>query len=293
MKQVESLKEIPSLNSRRLDVAPQGKTLIMGVLNVTPDSFSDGGVFLPKDKAVDHALRMASQAADFIDIGGESSRPFSGSVSVHEELERVIPVIEVLREKTNSLISIDTTKSLVARQAVAAGAALINDISALRFDEEMAATVAELDVPVVLMHMKGTPRNMQVDPTYSNLMDEVKAFFEERMQYAVARGIPENHIILDPGIGFGKTFDHNVQILHRLKELTSLGRPVLIGTSRKAFLGKITGVTQADQRDIGTAASLAIGVYNGARIVRVHNVEVARQTVAVVEAIKHETVDPS
>jgi len=271
-------------------LSSSGKTLVMGVLNVTPDSLSDGGHFFETDKAIAHALRMAEEGADFIDIGGESTRPFSDPISDQEEMDRVIPIIEELRKRVGTHISIDTTKAVVAREAVNAGAALINDISALRFDPQMALTAAALKAPVALMHMKGTPKNMQVNPTYDDLMGELIEFFRERIDYAAAAGIPENRIIIDPGIGFGKTFDHNLMILNRLRELTSLGRPLLLGTSRKAFIGKITGAETAGERDTGTGATTAIGVYHGARIIRAHNVLMTRHIVDVTDAIKRERI---
>jgi dihydropteroate synthase len=234
---------------------------------------------------------MAEEGADFLDIGGESTRPFSDSISDQEEMDRVIPVIEELRKRVRTYISIDTTKADVAREAVKAGAALINDISALRFDPDMARTAAALKTPVALMHMKGTPKNMQVNPVYDDLMGELIAFFRERIDHAFAAGIPEDHIIIDPGIGFGKTFDHNLMILNRLRELTSLGRPVLLGTSRKSFLGKITGTETAGERDAGTGATTAIGIYHGARIIRAHNVLMTRHIADVTDAIKREHIE--
>lgn len=291
-KSVLSIEKTPPEVFQELSSA-KGNTLIMGVLNVTPDSFSDGGLFFDGKTALDHGLRMAEEGADIIDIGGESTRPFSEPISIQEEIERVVPVIEALSSRVDAMLSIDTTKSEVAREAVRAGARLINDISAMRFDENMGVVTAELDVPVVLMHMKGSPRTMQIKPYYRDVMAEIKEFFQERMDYAVSCGIARDHVILDPGIGFGKTFDHNLQILHRFSDFLTLDRPLLLGTSRKAFIGKITGKEQALERDIGTAATVAIGVYNGARIIRTHNVEIARQTVAVVDAIKQETTDHS
>ncbi len=267
-----------------------GKTLVMGVLNVTPDSFSDGGRFFKSGDALARALRMTEEGADFIDIGGESTRPFSDPITVREELDRVIPVIEELRKRVETLITIDTTKAAVAREAVNAGAAVINDISALRFDPDMARVAAELKTPVALMHMKGSPKDMQVNPTYDDLMGELIAFFRERIDSAGAAGIPEDRIIIDPGVGFGKTYDHNLLIINRLGELTSLGRPVLLGTSRKTFIGKITGVEKPEQRDVGTGATTAIGVYNGARIIRAHNVSMTRQIADMADAILRERV---
>ena len=267
------------------------KTLVMGVLNVTPDSFSDGGRFFEKDKAIAHALRMVEEGADFIDIGGESTRPFSDPISGQEEMDRVVPVIEELQKRVETYISIDTTKAAVAREAVKAGATLINDISALRLDPEMAGTAAALKAPVALMHMKGSPKNMQVNPTYDDLMGELIAFFRERIEFAAAAGIPEERVIIDPGVGFGKTFDHNLMIINRLGELiTSLGRPLLLGTSRKGFLGQIVKTETARERDAGTGATTAIGVYHGARIIRAHNVLMTRHIADVTDAIKRERI---
>ena len=229
--------------------------------------------------------------ADIIDIGGESSRPFSDPVSLEEELDRVIPVIEEIRNHTDIPVSIDTTKSKVALEAVRAGADVVNDISSLRFDKDMGHTIASLGVPVVLMHMRGIPKDMQSDLVYENLIEEIKEFFLERISYAASCGIMKEQIILDPGIGFGKSFAHNLEILNRIKEFTLFGRPVLIGTSRKAFIGNIIDIEETEQRDIGTAATLSIGVYNGAQIVRVHNVKAARQTVSIIDAIKRQATE--
>jgi dihydropteroate synthase len=273
-------------------LAPYGRTLIMGVLNVTPDSFSDGGRYFQQEKAVAHGIRLAEEGADIIDVGGESTRPFSDPVSVQEELDRVIPVIEALSRRIDTILSIDTTKAQVAEAAVRAGSRLINDISGLRFDPSMARVAAESNFPVILMHMKGTPQNMQETPFYTDLIPEIAEFFKERIDYAVSSGIVRERIILDPGIGFGKTFDHNLQIINRLKDFAYIGRPILLGTSRKAFIGKVLG-KDADQREIGTAATAAIGIYNGARIVRVHDVAIAKQITVTVDAIKNEAAERS
>jgi dihydropteroate synthase len=271
-------------------LAPYGRTLIMGVLNITPDSFSDGGKFFQHENAVAQGIRLAEEGADIIDVGGESTRPFSEPVSAREEMDRVIPVIEALSRRTNAILSIDTTKAVVAETAIKAGCRLINDISGLRFDPRMAEVAAESGLPVVLMHMQGTPKNMQKNPFYTDLMAEIIEFFEERIDYAVSSGILRERIILDPGIGFGKSFDHNLQIINRLKDFARLDRPILLGTSRKAFIGKILG-KDIDQREIGTAATVAIGIYNGARIVRVHDVAIAKQIAVMVDAIKNEAAE--
>jgi len=247
------------------------RTHIMGVLNVTPDSFSDGGEFLQREKAVEQAERMVAQGADIIDVGGESSRPGAEPVSTQQEIERIIPVIEELAPRLTVPISVDTYKAEVASRALEAGASAINDISALRFDPQMADVVARHDVPLVLMHMLGNPRTMQDNPSYTDLMGEIYTFLSDRIETAVAAGIKRNKIILDPGIGFGKTVEHNLEIIRRLKEFHSLGRPILIGPSRKSFIGKVLGLP-VEERLEGTAAAVAIGIVNGANIVRVHDV---------------------
>lgn len=262
------------LRTPRREIAVGSRTLIMGIVNVTPDSFSDGGMFESVDTAVSHARLMAEAGADIIDIGGESSRPGSEPVSAEEELDRVLPVIEGLIGVLSVPLSIDTTKAVVARRAVEAGAEIINDISAMTCDDQMSRVVADHGVPVVLMHMRGTPRTMQEgDLSYRSLMGTIIGFLEERIETAVSAGINEEQIIIDPGIGFGKTAADNVLILRNLRELKTLGRPILVGTSRKRFIGEITGQGHADERIEGTAASIAAAVVNGAHIVRVHDVE--------------------
>ncbi|MBW1996952.1 MAG: dihydropteroate synthase [Deltaproteobacteria bacterium] len=266
------------------------KTQVMGILNVTPDSFSDGGLFYDRDRAVEHGLQMTQEGADIIDVGGESARPYSEQISVDVELERVIPVIEVLSKEIAIPISIDTVRAEVAREALKAGASMVNDISALRFDPDMSTVVAEAQVPVILMHMKGTPANMQENPTYEELIPEIKAFLREAMDRALEKGIREENIILDPGIGFGKTFDNNLQIIKDLREFTTLRRPILLGTSRKSFLGHILGKGPSE-RDVGTMATISAGVMNGASIVRVHDVKSAVETVRVTDAIMRGSIN--
>ncbi len=261
----------------------------MGVLNVTPDSFSDGGLFLEAENAVEHGIAMAEEGADFIDIGGESTRPFSNPISTSEEIDRVVPVIETLAGEVEVPISIDTRKGVVAKEALKAGASIINDISALRFDPALASVAAESGVPIVLMHMKGMPENMQKNPVYDDLIGEIRGFLEDAVQRAMKAGIREDLILVDPGIGFGKTFDHNLQILRELPSLMSLGKPVLIGTSNKAFIGEILN-KKAHERLTGTMATVAVAAMNGAHVVRVHNVKEAVETVRVVDAIKRGTV---
>ncbi len=257
------------------------RTLIMGVVNVTPDSFSDGGELLDPEAAVAHAQRLVEEGADILDIGGESTRPGAQPVSVNTELERVIPVIEALASHVNVPISIDTSKARVAERALEAGASIINDVTALRGDPAMRAVAAHSGVPVVLMHMKGTPRTMQRNPTYADLMGEIVGHLRASMTMAVRAGVSEEQIIVDPGIGFGKTLGHNLEIMRRLGELRSLGRPILLGTSRKSMIGAILDVPPP-QRLFGTAATLAFGIQRGAHILRVHDVRpavhVARMT---------------
>ncbi|MBI3353678.1 MAG: dihydropteroate synthase [Nitrospirae bacterium] len=257
---------------------------IMGILNVTPDSFSDGGLYLNIEKAVEHARRMAAEGADIIDIGGESSRPGAGSVSLNEELKRVIPVIEALSRKIDVPISIDTYKAEAARQSLNAGASIINDISGLRFDPMMVKVAAEANAPVIIMHMKGIPRDMQKRPLYKDVVKEIISFFKERISYAIKNGIKKNKIIIDPGIGFGKTVRHNLEIIKRLGEFRSLGVPILLGPSRKSFIGRILDAAP-EKRMEGTAAVVAIGIANGANIVRVHDVKAMADVAKATDAI--------
>lgn len=269
----------------RLDVS--ARTHVMGVLNVTPDSFSDGGRYLAVDEAVAHARRMADDGADIIDVGGESTRPGADPVPVDEELRRVIPVITRLATTLTIPISIDTRKAAVARQAIQAGARIVNDISGLTADPEMAAVVAEAGVPVVLMHIKGTPKDMQVRPSYDDPIQKIKAWLAHQIAVARRAGIPEQRIIIDPGIGFGKRVRDNLVILNSLSAFRSLGCPLLVGPSRKSFIGKILGLPEG-QRLEGTAAAVALAIARGAHLVRVHDVReivrVARMTDAIVRA---------
>ena len=260
------------------------KTRIMGVLNVTPDSFSDGGRYFHKDKAIERGIVLASDGADLIDVGGESTRPYSTCVPEEEELERVIPVIEGLSKEIDRPISIDTCKAGVAEAALKAGASIINDISALRFDNDMASVAAVAGVPVILMHMQGTPGNMQKKPFYHNLIPEILDFLKGAIDSALAAGIKREMIIIDPGIGFGKSLDHNLKIIRELDQFALLDMPILLGTSRKAFIGRILG-KDPDERDIGTMATVSAGILNGAHIVRVHNVKMAVETAKVVDEI--------
>jgi dihydropteroate synthase len=273
-----------TVRSRDMVLECSSRTLVMGVLNVTPDSFSDGGRFYDKVRAVEHGVKLANDGADIIDVGGESTRPGSESIPVEEELRRVIPVISALAKEVKVPISVDTCKSAVAARAVEAGAAIVNDISALRFDPLMVDVVAQSGVAVVLMHMKGTPRDMQIAPSYDDLLNEIGSFLQGRIQWAVDRGVQPDRIIVDPGIGFGKTVEHNLAILKGLSHFKTLGRPILLGTSRKSFIGHIL---QADveHREEGSAATVAIGIWNGANIVRVHDVARMAPVVRMTDAI--------
>ena len=262
-----------------------GRTHVMGVLNITPDSFSDGGRFFEPEKAVEHALQMAREGADIIDVGGESTRPYARKISSGEELDRVIPVIKALSKELAIPISIDTYKHVVAQEALKNGASIINDISALRFDPQMASIAAEAKVPVVIMHMKGTPENMQDNPTYKDLLGDILGFLKEAGRRAVDAGIREDLIIVDPGIGFGKTFDDNLKLIRDLRRFQALEKPILVGPSNKAFIGHVLD-KEPDQRDTGTMATIAYMVLNGAHIVRAHNVGKAVETIKTVEAIK-------
>ena len=261
------------------------RTCIMGVLNVTPDSFSDGGMYLDPDRAAQHAKNLAAEGADIIDIGGESSRPGAKSITPQEEIDRIMPVIRAVKALVSVPISVDTYKSEVARLALLEGASIVNDISGLKSDPKMASVIAELDAGVVLMHMKGTPKDMQSGPEYGNVIEEIYEYLSKSIDLAITAGIDKDKIIIDPGIGFGKTLEHNLLILKELEEFKKLKKPILIGTSRKSFIGKITGA-EAGDRLMGTAASCALAIMNGANIIRVHNVSALRDVAKVVDAIK-------
>jgi dihydropteroate synthase len=256
----------------------------MGVVNVTPDSFSDGGQFLEADAAVEHGRRLTAEGAHILDIGGESTRPGADPVGEDEELARVVPVIERLARTGQARLSIDTTKVAVARAALEAGASLVNDVSALRFDPGMAALVAETGVGCCLMHMLGEPRTMQEDPCYEDVVSDVKAFLEERLAFAVAEGIEEERVWLDPGIGFGKTVEHNLELLRRLDEIVAIGRPVVVGTSRKSFLGRLAGGRAEGERLPGTIATNVLALERGASVFRVHDVAQNADALAVAAA---------
>ena len=254
----------------------------MGVLNVTPDSFSDGGMFEDAGSAIVHARALAAEGADLVDVGGESTRPGAEPVSEPVELRRVVPVIETLAAD-GVPISIDTSKAAVARAAITSGASFVNDVTALRGDPAMAGVVAEAGTEVCLVHMKGEPRTMQDDPRYGEVVSEVRAFLEERLAWAVGEGIAEDRVWLDPGIGFGKTLEHNLELIRRLDEIVAIGRPVVFGASRKRFLGRLTGKAERD-RVAGTVASNVLAFERGATMFRVHDVAATRDALAVASA---------
>ncbi len=264
------------------------RTHVMGILNVTPDSFSDGGHYIDPENALVHAREMAAAGADIIDIGGESTRPGADAISEQEELRRIIPLIERLSTELTVPLSVDTYKSLVAHKALEAGASVVNDISGLRFSPDMARVVADHDASLVIMHIKGTPRDMQQNPVYDDVVGEVLSYLEEGIELAVRGGVDRERIFIDPGIGFGKTLEHNLTLIARLDEFRVLGRPVLIGTSRKKFIGTILNVPVPADRIDGTAATVALSIERGASMVRVHDVarmvHVARMTDAIVRA---------
>ena len=269
-----------------LETARRGeRTLVMGVLNVTPDSFFDGGRFFAPSEAIQQAERMAEEGADILDIGGESTRPGSDPVSAQEEMARILPVIEAVSARLPIPISVDTYKGVVARRAVEAGAAMVNDISAMTFDPEMAATLAALQVPVCLMHIQGNPKTMQQNPVYTDVVTEVREWLSERVQAALQAGIAAEQILLDPGFGFGKTVAHNLQLVRRLRELTALGYPLLLGVSRKSTIGKVLGGLPVEDRLEGTAAAVAICIANGASVVRVHDVKAMTRVVRMTDAL--------
>ncbi len=260
------------------------KVLVMGILNVPPDSFSDGGHFFSNDNIASQIDTMLESGADIIDVGGESTRPFAEPVSVEDELGRVLPAIRMIRQRSSIPISIDTTKAEVAQKALDEGANIINDISALRFDRNMISLVRETEVPVIIMHMQGTPSDMQVDPHYDAVVVEIKDFFKERLSWAAENGVPEKRFIWDPVIGFGKTVEHNLSILKRVAEFSELSCPVLLGHSRKSFIGKLLN-TELGERDVATAAVSALCAVKGVSILRVHDVEKTVQAVRIAEAI--------
>lgn len=266
------------------EIVIQSNPLVMGVLNVTPDSFSDGGTFVTVEQAVDHARQMQAEGADIIDIGAESSRPGAHPIDEREELRRLIPVVEAVRAAVSLPISVDTTKAAVARSAIQAGVAIVNDISALQGDSLMAQLVAETGVGVVLMHMQGTPQTMQQSPRYGNVVEEVMAFLQQRAQVAIACGVRSSQIVLDPGFGFGKLQEHNLRMLAEFEAFTTLGYPVLAGVSRKQFIGNVIR-RPVHEREFGNAGAVAVAVLKGAHIIRVHDVRAMKDTAMVVSAI--------
>ncbi len=279
------------------------RTRIMGIINITPDSFSDGGRFRGAgpgkpiagcgaagfrpdySKAIEAALKMAEDGADILDIGGESTRPGAISVSDKEEIERVLPVIEGIRKYSDIPVSVDTFKSVTARAAIEAGASIINDISGLRFDPEMAGVAAKTGAAVVIMHIKGTPADMQTEPRYSDLMGEVKEYLKTGIDMALEAGVPADKILIDPGIGFGKTLEHNLELIARLGEIAGIGYPVVLGVSRKAFIGKLTGEAPVSDRLEGAISASVLGIANGASIIRAHDVKASRRAADVADAI--------
>jgi dihydropteroate synthase len=265
----------------------ENRTHIMGILNVTPDSFSDGGLYVDAEKASVRAREMAEQGADIIDIGGESTRPGAEPLSDEEELGRIIPVIERLAAELSVPLSVDTYKATVAKKALEAGASIINDISGLRFSPDMAKIAADYGAAVVIMHIKGTPRDMQQNPVYDDVVAEVMSYLADGIAIAVRAGVDREKILIDPGIGFGKALEHNLTLLSRLDEFRSLGRPIVLGTSRKKFIGTILGIPVPERRVDGTAATVALGIERGASVVRVHDVvrmaQVARMTDAILK----------
>jgi dihydropteroate synthase len=276
--------------SKAFDLGP--RTWLIGVVNVTPDSFFDGGLYFEPARAIERALALAAEGADIIDIGGESTRPGSSPIPAKEEKKRILPVIEILKQKKEVLISVDTSKAEVAESALAAGADIINDISAGRFDPRMLPLAARSGAGLILMHMKGTPRTMQIAPHYEDVVGEVKEFLRSRLEAAESCGVPRENTILDPGIGFGKTLEHNLTLLNNLSSLAELGRPLLVGVSRKSFLGKILKLEASDRLE-GTIAASIVSILRGADLLRVHDVEPMKRAIAVAEAIlRHHAVKP-
>ncbi len=274
------------LNFHNFELNFSKKTYIMGIINVTPDSFYDGGKNFTTNKAIEHGLRLVDEGADILDIGGESTRPGAKPVSLDEELKRVIPVIESLSTKVSVPISIDTYKAKVAEEAIKAGAKIINDISGLRFDKEMALVAAKYKVALIIMHIKGTPQNMQKNPSYQALIPEIVEYLRDSIVIAKEAGVEENKIVIDPGVGFGKNLQHNLEIIRNLKEFTKFGKPILIGVSRKSFIGQVLNESSPENRLEGTASAVAISIINGANIVRVHDVAYMTKIVKIADAIK-------
>ena len=280
------------LSTRRGSIDAARRTALMGIVNVTPDSFSDGGRYFDPGKAISHGIDLAQEGADIIDVGGESTRPGARPLSAREEIERILPVIRGLRRAVPIPISIDTYKADVARAALAEGADMINDISALRFDVAMAPLIAAEKVPVVLMHMQGAPQTMQQRPRYQNVVEEVREFLRSRIHFALEAGVEADRIIIDPGIGFGKELDHNLALLRGIPTLASLGRPILVGPSRKTFIGKILEVGPEERLEGSLAAAVA-AVLAGANMIRTHDVKEARRAVRIADALRFGAPHPS
>lgn len=276
-------KRTAKLSCRNYELDMDKRTLIMGILNVTPDSFFNGGSFLNIDHAAKHAEDMVEQGADIIDVGGESTRPFSEPVSQEEEWKRINDLLKILLKRTDVPISIDTRKHEIAEKALALGVHMVNDVSGLR-DKEMAKVVAKYNVPIIIMHMKGTPKNMQKDPKYEDVVAEIISFFRKKVKYAEDNGISKENIIIDPGIGFGKTTEHNLEIIRRLREFKTLGLPICIGTSRKSFIGNILNLEVNDRLE-GTLAANAVCIMNGADIIRIHDVKEGNKAAKMIDAI--------
>lgn len=266
------------------------RTLVMGILNVTPDSFSDGGRYLDSKRAIEHGLEMARDGADLIDVGGESTRPGSEPVPAEEEQWRVVPVIEALSRETDRVLSVDTRKARVAEKALAAGAHLVNDVSALSSDPDMLRVVRDHGAGVVLMHKRGEPKTMQDEPRYENVVTEVRDYLGSRIEHLAASGIPEEAVAVDPGIGFGKTLEHNVALLVHLRELARLGRPVVIGVSRKSMIGRITG-REVQDRLPGSLGAAAYAILRGAHVIRVHDVKESCDTARLMDIFRREEPD--
>ncbi|MEI7591559.1 MAG: dihydropteroate synthase [Deltaproteobacteria bacterium] len=276
-----------SFKTARREILLGKRTLIMGILNITPDSFSDGGSFLEPSIAIDKAIAMIDDGADIIDIGGESSRPGAIAISKQEEMDRVLPIIEGISSRADIPISIDTTKSAVAEMAIRVGAEIVNDISALTFDAKMIDVVSKNKAGLILMHMRGNPENMQKENiVYDDIIGDITGFLQQQTKFAVERGVGQESIIIDPGIGFGKKLEDNLNIIKRLDEFSSMGFPLLIGISRKSFIGTLTNETVAQKRIEGSLASLCVAVWNGAKIARVHDVTQTKKMLAVLDAIK-------
>lgn len=274
-----------SLNIRNHQFNWGDRTYLMGILNVTPDSFSDGGKFNRLETALNHALKMIDHGADIIDVGGQSTRPNAPEITLEEELERVIPIISALRQQSDIPISIDTTRAIVAEKAILAGADMVNDISGATFDSQMLLMVAKLNIPIILMHIRGNPQTMQTLTDYQDLISEINQFFQERITQATNLGIKKEYIILDPGIGFAKNYQQNLEILRNIKQIKTLGFPVLIGTSRKSFIGKILNQENPQQRIWGTAATCSYAITKGANILRVHDVKEMYDIAKVTDAL--------